>query len=115
MREEVELTGWLRAGRPHGSRHPGLRIRCHSRTHQSLFQPHPFLQNYHQRAQRRQCGELPLHLRGVQVASLVSVAVADKDAGEVRCEAETVLRLALVEVGSDRDDCCTAERHLEVS
>ena len=51
----------------------------------------------------------------MQVASLVSVAVADKDAGEVRCEAETVLRLALVEVGSDRDNCCTAERHLKVS
>ena len=49
------------------------------------------------------------------MASLVSIAVTDKDTGEVYCEAKTVLCLALVKVGSNRDDCCTVEYHLKVN
>ena len=45
----------------------------------------------------------------------MSVAITDKDAGEVYYKAETVLRLALVKIGSNRDNCYTAEHYLEVS
>ena len=51
----------------------------------------------------------------MQVAGFVSVAITNKDAGEVYYKAETVLCLALVKVGSNRDDYCTVERYLEVS
>ena len=51
----------------------------------------------------------------MQVASLISITVANKNAGEVYYEAKTILRLALVEVNSNRDDCYTTERHLKVS
>ena len=51
----------------------------------------------------------------MQVVSLVSVAVTNKDVGEVYYKAKTILRLALVKVGSNRDDYCTTERHLKVS
>ena len=49
------------------------------------------------------------------MASLISITIADKDVGEVYCKAKTVLHLALVKVGFNRDDCYTAEYHLEVN
>ena len=51
----------------------------------------------------------------MQVVSLINITVANKDIGEVYCKAETVLCLALVKVGSNRDDCCTVEHYFEVS
>ena len=49
------------------------------------------------------------------MVSLISIAIADKDAGEVYYKVKTILRLALVKVGFNRDDCYTAERHLKVN
>ena len=49
------------------------------------------------------------------MASLISVAIANKDAGEVCYKTKTVLYLALIKIGSNRDDYYTAERHLEVN
>ena len=51
----------------------------------------------------------------MQVVSLISVAITDKDVGEVYYKAETVLRLALVEIGSNRDDYYTIKYHLKVN
>ena len=51
----------------------------------------------------------------MQVASLVSVTVTNKDTGEVYYKAETVLRLALVEVSFNRDNYYTTECHLKAS
>ena len=51
----------------------------------------------------------------MQVVSLVSVAVANKDTGEVCYKAETVLYLALVEVNFNRDDYYTIKYYLKVS
>ena len=49
------------------------------------------------------------------MVSLISIAIANKDIGEVYYKIKTVLRLALIKVGFNRDDCYTAERHLKVS
>ena len=51
----------------------------------------------------------------MQVVSLINIAVANKDIGEVYYKAKTVLHLALVKVSSNRDDCYTAERYLKAS
>ena len=51
----------------------------------------------------------------MQVVSLVSIAIANKDAGEVYYKAKTVLHLALVKVSFNRDDCCTVKYYLKVS
>ena len=51
----------------------------------------------------------------MQVASFVSVTIADKDTGEVYCKAKTVLHLALIKVGFNRDDYCTIEYYFKVS
>ena len=47
----------------------------------------------------------------MQVVSLISITVTNKDVGEVCYKAETVLYLALVKVGFNRDNCCTTECH----
>ena len=49
------------------------------------------------------------------MVSLISVAITDKDIGKVYYKAKTVLRLALVKVGFNRDNYCTAKYHLEVN
>ena len=49
------------------------------------------------------------------MVSLINIAITDKDAGEVDCEAETVLYLALVKVNFNRDDCYTIKHHFKVS
>ena len=51
----------------------------------------------------------------MQVASLISVAVTNKDAGEVYYKTKTVLYLVLVKVGFNRDNYYTIKHHLEVS
>ena len=51
----------------------------------------------------------------MQVVNLVSVAVANKDIGEVYYKAETILYLALIKVSSNRDNYCTIERHFKVN
>ena len=45
----------------------------------------------------------------------MSITIADKDTGEVYYEAETVLCLALVEIGSNRDDYYTVKCHFKVN
>ena len=49
------------------------------------------------------------------MASLISVAITNKDVGEVYYKAKTVLYLALVKVSSNRDNYYTVECHLKVS
>ena len=49
------------------------------------------------------------------MASLVSITIANKDVGEVCYKAKSVLYLALVKVGSNRDDYYTTERHFKVN
>ena len=51
----------------------------------------------------------------MQVVSLINIAVANKDAGEVCYKTETVLRLALVKISFNRDNYCTIECHLKIS
>ena len=51
----------------------------------------------------------------MQVVNRVSVAVANKDIGEVYYKAKTVLYLALVKVSSNRDNYYTIKCHLEVN
>ena len=49
------------------------------------------------------------------MANLISIVVTNKDAGEVYYKAKTVLRLALVEVSSNKDDYYTVKHHFKVS
>ena len=51
----------------------------------------------------------------MQVVSLVSITITDKDVGEVYYKAETVLCLALVKVSSNRDNCYTIKHHFKVN
>ena len=51
----------------------------------------------------------------MQVASLISITITNKDAGEVYYKTKTVLRLALVEVSSNRENYYTAKCHFKVS
>ena len=51
----------------------------------------------------------------MQVVSLINITVANKDIGEVYYKAKTVLYLALVKVGFNRDNYYTVKRHLKVS
>ena len=49
------------------------------------------------------------------MVSLISVAITDKNVGEVYYKIKTVLCLALVEVSSNRDNYYTIKCHFEVS
>ena len=49
------------------------------------------------------------------MASLTSVAITNKDIGEVYYKAKTVLYLALVKVSSNRDNYYIAKHHLKVN
>ena len=49
------------------------------------------------------------------MVSLINVAIANKDTGEVYYKAKTVLYLALVKISSNRDNYYTAKRHFKVS
>ena len=49
------------------------------------------------------------------MASFINIAIANKDIGEVCYKVKTVLYLALVKVGSNRDDYYTTERHFKVN
>ena len=51
----------------------------------------------------------------MQVVSLISITIANKDTGEVYYKVKTILHLALVEVGFNRDNCYTVEYHLKIS
>ena len=51
----------------------------------------------------------------MQVVSLISIAITNKDVGEVYYKAKTVLYLALVKVSSNRDNYYIAKRHLKVN
>ena len=51
----------------------------------------------------------------MQVVSLISIAIANKDIGEVYYKTKTVLYLVLVEVGFNRDNYCTAKCYFKVS
>ena len=51
----------------------------------------------------------------MQVVSLINIAITNKDAGEVYYKAKTVLYLALIKVGSDRDNYYTVKHYLKVS
>ena len=49
------------------------------------------------------------------MVSLVSIAVTNKDIGEVYYKTKTILRLALVKVSFNRDNYYTIKRHFKVS
>ena len=51
----------------------------------------------------------------MQVISLISITVTNKDIGEVYYKVKTVLHLTLVKVGSNRDNYYTIKRHLKVN
>ena len=51
----------------------------------------------------------------MQVVSLISVTITNKDVGEVYYKAKTVLHLALVEVSSNRNDYYTTKYYFKVS
>ena len=51
----------------------------------------------------------------MQVVSLISVTIANKDAGEVYYKAKTILYLALVKVSSNRDNYYIVKCHLKVN
>ena len=51
----------------------------------------------------------------MQVVSLINIAIANKDAGEVCYKTKTILYLALVKVGFNRDNCYTIKYYLKVS
>ena len=51
----------------------------------------------------------------MQVASLVNIVITNKDTGEVYYKIKTVLYLALVKVGSNRDDYYTVKCYFKVS
>ena len=51
----------------------------------------------------------------MQVISFISVAIANKNAGEVYYKTKTVLYLALVKVNFNRDNYYTIKCYLEVS
>ena len=51
----------------------------------------------------------------MQVVNLISIAVANKNVGEVYYKTKTILHLALVKVGFNRDNYYTIKHHLEVS
>ena len=51
----------------------------------------------------------------MQVVSFINITIADKDVGEVYYKTEIILYLALVKVGSDRDNYYTIKCYLEVS
>ena len=49
------------------------------------------------------------------MVSFISVAITDKDIGELYYKAKTVLYLALVKVSFNRDNYYTIERHFKVN
>ena len=49
------------------------------------------------------------------MVNLINVAVANKNVGEVYYKAKTVLHLALVKVGFNRDNYYTIKYHFKVS
>ena len=51
----------------------------------------------------------------MQVVSLVSITIANKNAGEVYYKTKTVLYLALVKVNFNRDNYYTIKYYLKVS